>query len=99
MFYGNINISKENLNLINNKKTQKLLKVIHTSLNKKKACDGYQFKAIILRIGDDLDIKGKDLFYPIRIALYGDKNGPDIPIIFSILGKDKTLSRLSQVIK
>jgi glutamyl/glutaminyl-tRNA synthetase len=50
-------------------------------------------------LGDEFGVKGKDLFFPVRIALYGDPKGPDIPLIFSILGKDEILIRLSKVIK
>ena len=46
-----------------------------------------------------IGVKGKNLFFPVRTALYGDPKGPDIPLIFSILGRDETLIRLSQVIK
>ena len=52
-----------------------------------------------MEVGNDLGVKGKDLFFPVRIALYGDPKGPDIPHIFSILGRNETLSRLFQVIK
>ena len=52
-----------------------------------------------MNAGEDLGVKGKYLFFPVRIALYGDSKGPDILHIFSILGRDETLSRLSHVIK
>ena len=60
---------------------------------------GNKFKTILIDAGNELGIKGKDLFHPIRIALYGNPQGPDMPIIFSILGKDETLKRLSKFIK
>ena len=99
MFYGSLDISAENLDLINSSTSQTLLKIIYTSLTKESDCDGDKFKTIIMDTGDGLDVKGKNLFFPVRIALYGDPKGPDIPLIFSILGKDETLNRLSQVIK
>ena len=51
-----------------------------------------------MEIGAKLKINGKDLFHPIRNALYGNPAGPDLPIIFSILGRDETLIRLSKCI-
>jgi len=99
MFYNNLDISKNNLDLINGLTTQTLLKNIHSSLAKDIDCDGEKFKIMVMQVGNDLDIKGKDLFFPVRIALYGDSRGPDIPHIFSILGRDETLNRLSQLIK
>ena len=51
-----------------------------------------------MEIGDEIGIKGKDLFHPVRIALYGDSKGPDIPLIFSILGRKEALCRLEKYI-
>ena len=99
MFYGSFDIFTENLDLLNNNTSQELLKVIHASLVRKTSCDGDQFKAIVMEAGDSLGVTGKTLFFPVRIALYGESNGPDIPHIFSILKRDETLSRLSQVIR
>ena len=99
MFYSSLNISTDSLDLVNCDTSQALLKVIHTSLSREIGCDGDQFKAIVIEAGDGLGLRGKKLFFPVRIALYGDPAGPDIPLIFSILGRDEALSRLSQVIK
>ena len=41
-----------------------------------------------------LGIKGKDLYFPLRTALYGSPKGPDIPLISLILGKSLTINRL-----
>ena len=41
-------------------------------------------------------IKGKELFFPIRFAIWGDVHGPDIGLIIKILGKQKTLDRLKK---
>ena len=48
--------------------------------------------------GEKLNLKGKDLFYPLRMALYGNSDGPDIPIIYSILEKNEIINRLLKVI-
>lgn len=45
------------------------------------------------------DKKGKELFLPLRIALTGRKNGPELDRIFVLLGKDESLKRLSGVLK
>ena len=99
MFYNNLDISNDSLDLVNCETSQKLLNTIHATLTKKIDCNGDQFKTIVMEVGKDLEVNGKDLFFPVRIALYGNPKGPDIPHIFSILGREKTLDRLSQVIK
>ena len=99
MFYNILDISTDNMDLINSETSQILLKTIHAFLTREADCDGDGFKVIVIKIGDEIGVKGKDLFFPIRIALYGNPKGPDIPLIFSILGRDEILIRLSQVIK
>ena len=99
MFYDSLDISTENMDLITGETSQALLKTIHAFLTGEANCDGNRFKSIIIEVGDKLGVNGKDLFFPVRIALYGDPKGPDIPLIFSILGRDETLIRLFQVIK
>ena len=38
--------------------------------------------------------KGKDLFMPIRLALSGEENGPEIATLINIISKDKIIKRL-----
>lgn len=49
------------------------------------------FKAIQKETG----YKGKDLFMPLRVALTGEVHGPDMGLTLKVLGKEKTLSRIS----
>lgn len=52
----------------------------------------------INKIGESLGLKGKQLFWPIRIALSNSSHGPDLGLIISLLGKDSCMERLSTVI-
>ena len=87
------------IDLKSSKISQKLLQTVFITLNKKNNLDGNDFKSIVTDIGKKLNIVGKNLFSPVRIAIYGDSIGPDLPIIYSILGKKETLNRLAKVIK
>ena len=51
-----------------------------------------------MNLGNELSLKGKELFNPVRIALFGDAIGPDIPIILDILGKDEAIKRINKVL-
>jgi glutamyl/glutaminyl-tRNA synthetase len=44
---------------------------------------------------EELGIKGKNFYMPLRLALIGQAHGPDLPTIFAILGKDILSIRLS----
>ena len=53
-------------------------------------------KSQVNALGSELDLKGKTLFAPIRMAVSGQEHGPDLSSIIMIYGKDKVLSRLGE---
>ena len=64
-----------------------------TALNALKK-HGTNFPAFSNFLSETLSIKGKALFMPIRVALTGERIGPELIHIFELLGKDKIKSRL-----
>lgn len=46
----------------------------------------------------ELGIKGKQFFTPLRLALIRQEHGPDLPSIWEILGKAETVSRLREAL-
>lgn len=55
---------------------------------------GVNFKAVSEVIQQKLNVKGKALFHPLRLALTGRTDGPEMVKIFEILGKEKIIQRL-----
>lgn len=55
---------------------------------------GIDYQTVTSAISEKLSIKGKALFMPLRIALTGEKHGPELKNIFEILGKGKLQTRL-----
>lgn len=51
-------------------------------------------KQTIADVGVACDVKGKELFMPIRIQTTGVMHGPDLPRSLAILGKSEVLRRL-----
>src|SRR3990167_1160494 len=45
-------------------------------------------------LSNQLNVKGKQLFMPLRVALTGDKHGPEMAVIYSLLNKEEICSRL-----
>ena len=43
-------------------------------------------------------VKGKNLYFPLRLVLFGSVHGPELPEIFEILGKIEILTRFKNVI-
>ena len=52
------------------------------------------YKSSIAQVQAETDVKGKLLFKPVRIALTGSENGPELPAIAEILGKEKVIQFL-----
>ena len=46
-------------------------------------------------IGQATGRKGKELFMPIRKALTGREDGPEMKVLFALLGREKVLKRLT----
>ena len=51
-------------------------------------------KEAMMKMGDDLGVKGKQLMMPIRLAVTGHEHGPDIASILKIFGREKSILRL-----
>lgn len=58
-----------------------------------------ELKALINKIGESLAVKGKNLFWPIRIALSSRSHGPDLGLVIKLLAKDLTLKRLDNALE
>jgi nondiscriminating glutamyl-tRNA synthetase len=56
--------------------------------------DGSGFKALLQRCGRDLGVKGRALFMPVRVAMTGQQHGPELPLLFDVLGLERTRRRL-----
>jgi nondiscriminating glutamyl-tRNA synthetase len=55
-------------------------------------------KASIKSVQKATGQKGKNLFMPIRVAITGQTHGPDLPKSIAILGRNKVISRLKNII-
>lgn len=54
---------------------------------------------IMNRAKSELDLKGKFLFMPLRVALIGKAHGTEIKDLFPLMRKEVILSRIEQILK
>jgi nondiscriminating glutamyl-tRNA synthetase len=52
------------------------------------------FKEMILATGQEVALKGKDLYFPIRGAMTGSVHGPDLTRVAAVKGRDAVLNLL-----
>lgn len=77
----------------NNKKIFEELKKIVVSCDK---VDETNYKDIMKQISNICNVKGKELYMPVRAALTGKLHGPELVKVFKILGVNKTIERLNR---
>lgn len=59
---------------------------------------GDDLKSILDNLKEKLNVSGKRLFMPVRIALTGQLHGPELVQIVGLLGKDKMQERFAQAL-
>lgn len=57
------------------------------------------FSLLMKRLQAETGKKGKNLFWPVRVAVSGKTHGPELVHLFPVLGKTEILRRLSQTRK
>lgn len=53
-----------------------------------------EFKALIKQLQEQLQLKGKNLFVPLRLALTGQLEGPELAKLFTLIGIEKSRERI-----
>ncbi len=74
--------------------SKKLLVEIYSKLDDLENWTSEEIKQIINNTGKDMEIKGTQLHFPIRMAITLKAHGPELSKIMEIFGKGKSLERL-----
>ena len=88
----------EYLYLILDTKSKALFSLLINKISVLDTMNELEIKDIVSALSIDVNLKGKELFFPIRLAIWGNVHGPDIGLIVKILGKEKTLDRLTKAL-
>ena len=98
-FYKNVVISdKEILNCIDDNKSQRIIKYWIEKLLEIDEISKNSINELIKKTSESMEVNGKQIFFPLRGALYGKLHGPDLYTIISILDIDESVRRLKQYI-
>ena len=74
-----------------------VLAAFKTQLESLETVDAANVLASIKAVQKETVIKGKNLWMPIRVAVSGVTHGPELPETVEILGREKALAHLDQV--
>ncbi len=96
IFKEDISIAPELQETLQQSKRAKEFEILVTKLRGIESFDAETIEKDFREVVAALDIKASDLVHPIRIALTGSAVGPGLFETMEVLGKKKTLKRLSQ---
>jgi len=68
-------------------------------LLEKKPSQPDDFSAVMKEVGAATGAKGRGLFMTIRVAATGSTTGLELPNLFALLGHERVLDRVSQIVK
>lgn len=98
IFEENIEIEEQELlDMVNTDDSKLVFNSMIEELNNVDSVDMEFAKSFMKTIQKKTNVKGKKLFMPVRIALTGSEHGPELVNVMYLLGKDKIISRLSNL--
>lgn len=97
-FFIDKEVSKEDLTLLREMDAEDLLKLIKEKFNNLIDFNAENIKLEINDAGVTLSKKGKNLFMPIRLAVFGSKSGADLASAIELSGKEKAVNNIERVL-
>ncbi len=94
MFYEDLTFSDEDRVLMEEEPSQKIFRYWIERLEARPDWTFEETGALVKQAIAELGIKGKNFYFPLRLALFGNCHGPDIPTLVDTLGREKSLDRL-----
>ncbi len=98
IFYGEkIELSQEAREFVEQNHIPELLEELENNLNKLDEFEADSIKQAIKQAGKVVGVKGKQLFMPVRIAVSGQMQGPELDQLIALTGKELTINRIEKV--
>ncbi len=98
MFYETLIFSQEDRDLLGQEESKRIFSSMIEDLGTKQHWSTGDVSALVKEAIGDLGIKGKGFYFPLRLALFGNCHGPDIPTLIDILGRDESIKRLNDAL-
>ncbi len=98
-FFSELEFSEEDKEVLETESSQTLFRFWVENIQNSSEINEELINELLKLSAQELGIKGKNLYPPLRLALYGNAHGPELPTIIEILEKEKVLKRFSNVLK
>ncbi len=98
MFYNELVFSDEDKDISSKEEARNLFSFWIERLSTKDEWSEEEINNLVKETTSTVGVKGKDLYFPLRLALFGEVHGPDIPRLIDILGTKEAIARLKSVL-
>ncbi|MCK9230614.1 MAG: glutamate--tRNA ligase [Syntrophales bacterium] len=99
MFYEDLVFTDEQLELLGREQSRRIFASLADALGGQPEWTRDDSDAFIRKSMGELGLKGKQFFFPLRLALFGNTHGPDIPTLIDILGPVETIRRVRRAME
>ena len=97
-FYFDLEFTEEDKEILNNENSQTVFKHYLEKLSEKDNWTLEDLKDLVKKSPKELNIKGKDYYFPLRLVFFGKTSGPNIAEIIEILGIEESKKRLKKIL-
>lgn len=91
--------SAEDRLILHQEKSCRLLELWAAKLNSAGQLRADDMAALLQESSGLLEIRGKDLYFPLRLALWGSCHGPDLFFLVDMLGREESVNRLQRALR
>ena len=88
----------EEAEIIQNEDSQRIFKSFLKIAGEFDQLSEEDFRSIMKSVQEEIGLKGKNLWMPVRIALTGQNHGPELQKLAEYFGKDEVLSRFNNAL-
>lgn len=97
-FKDELNYDEQGKSILAEEQVPEVLQAFIQELEQLESFEASEIKAAIKRVQKSTGHKGKKLFMPIRVAVTGQEHGPELPNTVELLGKEKVINRIKNVL-
>lgn len=97
-FEADITVDQDAKQVLAEESTQTVIAAFLEKLEETEIISPQEIKAKLKEVQKETKYKGRKLFMPIRVATTGQMHGPDLNSTLHLLGKEKVIGRLQQVL-
>ncbi|MBN2461514.1 MAG: glutamate--tRNA ligase [Candidatus Cloacimonetes bacterium] len=98
-FFGELNFDDEQEEIISQPGSQSIYRFWLEKLEEQKSWNESDLSSLVALTTTRLNVKGKNLYFPLRLAMIGQTHGPDLPALFEIIGRDNLIKRLQKCLR